>query len=48
MYESNIKDEILYFDLDLVHKYIILGNYDYIAIYFYGNIFKEGLKFMIS
>ncbi len=48
MYESNIKEEILYFNLDLSYKHLILGNNDFIAIYFYGNIFKEGVKFIIS
>ena len=45
-YDSTIKEEILYFDLDLINKYIILGNNDFISIYFYGNIFKEGLIFL--
>ena len=28
VYESNIKDQFSFFDLDLIHKYLILGNND--------------------
>ncbi len=48
LFDSGIQDEIYFLKLDLIHSFVIAGNLQKISIYYYGNIFMDGLQLIVS